>query len=204
MEMLGKQKLGFANSKWIARNRSELIIGLTVAALATLYFLYFKKKGKRKHPGNKVVEPSLNTEKYVFEVGTAGGVKEVTVEGSGNLYTVSFDGEIIGRMWQDKDRQWKTEEEILQSYISDIAAKISGSFSRQGFPSLLKGAYPEIAYTQWKTSETLEVVLFSGTDIEVFSTFLQDEVQNIVDFQEHLDLLVKNEDDAYFKIVSIN
>jgi hypothetical protein len=36
------------------------------------------------------------------------------------------------------------------------------------------------------------------------STFLQDEVLNVVDFEEHLDLIVKKKDDAFFKIIGIN
>lgn len=66
------------------------------------------------------------------------------------------------------------------------------------------GAYPEILSTNWKTSETLEVILNAETDIEVFGTFLKDEVLNLVRFEEHLDLMVKKENDAYFIIVTIN
>lgn len=165
---------------------------------------------KNQTPGCSVLGSSnpnyLVMEKYVFEIATDDGIKEAIVESSGECYSVALDNAFLGTMWQDADRgmQWKTEDHRLQEYLWDIAASLSEAFSRNGFPALLKGAYPEIVHTEWKTSETLEVILDPATDLEVFGTFLQDEILNIVDFEEHLDLLVKKKGDDYFKIIGIN
>lgn len=40
--------------------------------------------------------------------------------------------------------------------------------------------------------------------MEVFISFLKDEVLNLVTFEEHLDLIFKKENDAYFRTVGIN
>jgi len=40
--------------------------------------------------------------------------------------------------------------------------------------------------------------------MEVFTTFLKDELLNLVTFEEHLDLMVKKENDPYFVIIDIN
>jgi len=145
-------------------------------------------------------------EKYVFDIATDDGIQQAIVESSGECYSVSVDGSFMGTMWQDANRgmQWKTEDQALETYLWDIAAALSEAFSRNGFPSLLKGAYPQITQTAWKSSETLEVIIKPDTDLEVFSTFLQDEVLNLVDFEEHLDLIVKKQGDAYFKIIGVN
>jgi hypothetical protein len=154
------------------------------------------------------MEPTakLNMERYVFDIATDDGIKHAIVESSGDCYSVNLDGSFAGTMWQDHSHgiQWKTEDQTLEEYVWDIAAALSEAFSRKGFPSVLEGAYPEIIQTNWKTDETLEVILKPETDMEVFSTFLQDEVLNLVDFEDHLDLIVKKQYDEYFKIIGIN
>ncbi|MGN7988698.1 hypothetical protein ACTJKC_15220 [Pedobacter sp. 22226] len=145
-------------------------------------------------------------ERYVFDLPTDRGNIQATVEEAGECYSVLFDGKFAGSMWQDEHRgmQWQTDDDELQPFTWEIAVHLSEAFSRKGFPSLLMGSYPEIVSTEWKTSETLEVRVKTDTDMEVFTTFLKDEVLNLVTFEEHLDLMVKREDDAYFTIIGIN
>ncbi|QDW27221.1 hypothetical protein FFJ24_021280 [Pedobacter sp. KBS0701] len=145
-------------------------------------------------------------ERYVFDLPTDKGNIQATVEEAGECYSVLLDGKFSGSMWQDehKGMQWTTQDAELEHYMWEIAVHLSEAFSRKGFPSLLMGTYPEIASTEWKTSEILEVNVKHGTDMEVFTTFLKDEVLNLVTFDEHLDLMVKKENDAYFYIVGIN
>lgn len=154
------------------------------------------------------MEPTANLdmERYIFDIATDDGIKEATVESSGECYSVKLDDRFLGTMWQDQNRgmQWKTEDQPLEEYLWDISAALSQVFSRNGFPTLLKGAYPEIIQTAWKSSETLEVTINPDTDLEVFSTFLKDEVSNLADFEEHLDLIVKKQGDDYFKIIGVN
>jgi len=100
--------------------------------------------------------------------------------------------------------QWETQDKKLESHMWEIAVHLSEAFSRKGFPTLLMGTYPEIVSTIWKSSETLEVNVKDESDLEVFTTSLRDEILNLVTFEEHLDLLVKKNDDAYFVIIGIN
>jgi len=206
MEVFEKEPVRAVIGKWVGKNSTELFTGLAIGvSILALYLIYRKGKIGPKVSSDKP-EVNLNMERYVFDIATDDGPNEAVVESSGECYSVSLDGKFIGTMWQDENlgMQWKTEDQELEIHLWDIAANLSESFSRKGFPFLLKGAYPEISETVWKTDETLEVNLSSDTDLEVFSTFLRDEVLNLVDFEEHLDLVVKNDGEAYFKIIGIN
>jgi hypothetical protein len=192
--------------KWARKNRNGLILGGIIGfSLMAAYLLDRGRKKKTARPP-KSLEPALDMERYVFEIPTDHGNKEAIVESSGECYGVTLDGKYIGSMWRDEARglQWTTEDKGLTPHIWDIAKKLAWAFSREGFPALLKGTYPEIESTVWKSSETLEVVVSAETDIEVFTAFLKDEVLNLVDFEEHLDLIVKKADNAYFVIVTVN
>jgi hypothetical protein len=190
--------------KWSGSHRKAILIGGILGFSLTAVYLLSRKK----RPGQSTIpeEPNLNMERYVFEVPTDKGAVQAVVESSGECYSVNLDGRYVGSMWRGEQRgmQWNTLDEELTPYLWDVSSQISEAFSRKGFPSLLKGAYPEILLTEWKSSETLEVVISDETDLEVFSTFLKDEILNLVDFGEHLDLMVKKTGNAYFVIVGIN
>lgn len=188
-----------------------IILGAVGAfALTSAYLFYRSSKKKADDKAISQLEKSnpesLNMERYVFKLFTDHGEIETIVEQGGECYAVHLDGRFAGSMWQDEDQNmdWNTHDESLAPYVWDIANKLSEAFSREGYPSLLRGTYKEIIDTNWKSSETLEVILSEDTDIEVFTTFLKDEVLNLVDFEEHLDLIVKKENDAYFVLIGIN
>ncbi|WP_426329027.1 hypothetical protein [Pedobacter sp. R-06] len=190
--------------KWAVKYRRGLLMGGILSfSVTAAYLLSSKKKQVSPLQPKKI---GIDMERYVFDIQTDGGLKAAVVESGGDCYTVTLDGRYIGSMWRDEERvmQWNTLDEELTPHLSDIASLLSEAFSRKGFPSLLKGAYPEIISTGWKSTETLEVVISPETDLEVFSTFLKDEVLNLVDFGEHLDLMVKKADNAYFVIVGVN
>jgi len=190
--------------KWAVKYRRGLLMGGILGfSVTAAYLLSSKKKQVSPLQPKKI---GIDMERYVFDIQTDGGLKAAVVESGGDCYTVTLDGRYIGSMWRDEERvmQWNTLDEELTPHLSDIASLLSEAFSRKGFPSLLKGAYPEIISTEWKSTETLEVVISPETDLEVFSTFLNDEVLNLVDFGEHLDLMVKKTDNAYFVIVGVN
>jgi len=191
---------------WAKAHRTGLIIGGIFGFSLTAAYLIFSSKNSKLFKPSKPIESGLNMERYIFEIPTDSGMKEAVVETSGECYGVTLNGKYIGSMWRDENLglQWDTLDEELAPHVWDIASKLSEAFSGQGYPSLLKGAYPEIESTQWKSSETLEVILAKETDMEVFTTFLKDEVLNLVDFEEHLDLMVKKADDPYFIIIGIN
>jgi len=207
MEVFVNEQTGRRAGKWIARHTTGLFIGAAFGvSLVAICLIYGKWRGKILKSSASEAKPDLNMEKYIFDIATSDGIKQVTVESSGECYSVSLENSFLGTMWQDPAHgmQWKTEDQPLQEHLWDISAALSEAFSRNGFPTILKGAYPEIIQTRWKTSETLEVILKPDADLEVFSTFLQDEVMNLVDFEEHLDLVVKKKEDNYFKIIGVN
>ena len=88
--------------------------------------------------------------------------------------------------------------------VQVLPAKRSEDFSKNGFAELLKKVYPEIIDTTWKSEETLEVVISDHNDIEVFSTFFKDEISNIVEFEDHIDVMIRKKNDNYFVIATIN
>jgi len=145
-------------------------------------------------------------ERYVFKLFADEGETDALVEHAGDCYSVQLGGKFLGTMWQDENKgmQWETLDKDLEPYMWEIAVHLSEAFSRKGFPSLLMGTYSQINSTDWKSSETLGVKLKADADIEEFTTLLKDEVLNLVTFEEHLDLMVKKENDEYFELVGIN
>ena len=76
--------------------------------------------------------------------------------------------------------------------------------AKERFPSKLQATLEGISSTDWRTSETLEILLQPETDVERFTNHLKGVVTDLVDFSEHIDLIIKNESDAYFQIIEIN
>lgn len=187
-----------------------LKLGLIVSFAMTTAYLFYKKKRKVKtgeaECHESKLQNSLNMERYVFSLPHESGIIEAVVEQGGECYAVHLDGKYKGNMWQDENMgmKWSTLDSELKPYLFELAKSLSEVFSRKGFPALLLGTYTEIISTDFKSSETLEVILKEDTDIEVFVAFLKDEVQNLVTFEEHLDLIVKKENDSYFIIVGVN
>lgn len=192
----------------LSKKTKGMIVGAITAFALTATYLLNKRKHKNKNkPVPKIFnKDNLTMERYVFKLPTDHGEIEAVIEQGGECYAVHLNGAYIGNMWQDENKgmQWNTHDSQLESYLWEIAANLSEAFSRKGFPSILKGTYNEILDMNWKTSETLEVVISADTDMEVFSAFLKDEVLNLVTFEEHLDLMVKKEGEDYFVLVGIN
>jgi|GEM_PF-735706 len=193
-----------AIEKWFGKHQEGLILGGILGFSLTAAYLLSQKR-KPVQPA-KALEPTLHMERYIFDLETDQGKQQVVVESSGECYAVKLDENNLGSMWQDEEKglQWHTHDEALKPYIYDIANLLGEAFSRKGFPAILKGAYPEIIATEWKSSETLEVLLKPETDLEVFGTFLKDEVLNLADFDDHLDLMVKRAGEDYFIVIGVN
>lgn len=120
-------------------------------------------------------------------------------------YRVKIDGAYAGTMFKgEEDGEWHSEDKALKSHMDELVGQLSNVFSLEGFPAILQGNYPQVISTNWKTGETLELQLNPDTDMETFTAFLTDEVANLVNFPQYLDLIVKKEDESYFKIISIN
>lgn len=185
-----------------------IILGAVITfGITSAYLIQRRKQKNKRKPIPKIFnQDNLTMERYVFNLPTDEGNIEAVIEQGGECYAVHLNGKYTGSMWQDEEKsmQWNTHDKDLEPYVWEIAANLSEAFSRKGFPSILKGTYNEITATNWKTSETLEVIISEETDMGVFSTFLKDEVLNIVTFEEHLDLIVKKENDDYFQLIGIN
>ena len=122
-----------------------------------------------------------------------------------NNYRVKIDGVYAGTMFKgEEDGKWHTEDKALKFHMDELVGRLSNVFSIQGFPAILQGSYPQVISTNWKTNQTLELQLSADTDIETFAVLLADEVPNLVNFPQYMDLIVKKEDESYFKIISIN
>lgn len=200
---MGNQS-GTLNKKWL---KGVVVLAAAGFAFASIYQISQRKKLSRdgdSHGDNKPF--NLGMERYVFDIAKDEGTAQAVVERAGDCYSVQLDGKHLGTMWQEEHRgmQWETQDKELEPFMWEIAVHLSEAFSRKGFPAILMGTYPEILSTNWKTSETLEVNVKDETDLEVFTTFLKDEILNLVTFEEHLDLMVKKENESYFVIVGIN
>ncbi|MDN3585999.1 hypothetical protein QWY86_04930 [Pedobacter aquatilis] len=76
--------------------------------------------------------------------------------------------------------------------------------SKERFPETLMQNYPEIIDYNWKTSETLEIILKSGNSTEGFANALKDSLLLEISFAEHLYMMLKENGHAYFKIIELN
>jgi len=184
----------------------SLIVGVISAlALGAAYLLYRRQEKRQIKQFRKPINAGpLNMERYIFNLHNH--KIQAVVEQGGDCYAVHLNGKFTGNMWREEGQgmEWRTDSAELKAYVAEISENLSEVFSRKGFPSLLKGTYPEIVSTDWKTTETLEVLIKPETDLEVFSTFLKDEVLNLVTFDEHLDLMVKKENEDYFVLIGVN
>ncbi|KLT66717.1 hypothetical protein [Pedobacter sp. BMA] len=76
--------------------------------------------------------------------------------------------------------------------------------AKEKFPSKLQSIFHGITGTNWRTTETLEIILEGDVDVENFTNDLKSKVTELVDFTEHIDLVIKNEVSSYFQIIEIN
>ncbi|UKT64776.1 hypothetical protein [Pedobacter mucosus] len=189
-----------------SKKNSSLLVLSAILGFSLTALLLIKKRKNRSTSALKSNEPDLSQERYIFNMITDEGKKKVLVASNGNVYDVELNDELVGQIWQDPEigEQWNTDDEALVPFLHDLTRELSNAFSRKGFPSLLKGIYPEIVKTDWKSTETLEISILDTADLEVFTAFLKDELPNIVEFKSHIDLLVKKENEAYFTIIGVN
>ncbi|WP_316851664.1 hypothetical protein [Pedobacter agri] len=185
-----------------------IFAGAIAIAVASIYLVYRRKKDRRKDfvSTNPFYEDGRPMERYIFSLTNDNQPIQAMVEQGGDCYAVHLDGKYAGSLWQNEENslQWITQDEALKPFVSDIGKKLSKVYSRDCFSAILMGTYPEVVAADWKSSETLEVIVEEETDLEIFATFLKDEVTNLVSFDDHLDLIVKKAHDAYFVIITVN
>jgi len=179
---------------------AEIFIGATL--VVTLSWIIFKRLRKPKtvlYPG----EIGIDLERYKFSLPSKQGDASLKLERVGGSFAVRLQGKYLGRVFKSGN-DWVAKGKALKPYLSVIAQHLPNPGSRNSFNDILAGVYPEIKTASWKTPETLEVVLNQDTDIEIFTTFLKDELPNLVEFDEYLELLVKKDGDGYFISIPVN
>lgn len=145
-------------------------------------------------------------ERFVFDIPTARGSSRVIVDGSGECYAVQMDGSFIGTMWQDGGHgmQWVSEDRELQQRLLEISSAVESAFTKKGYPAVLMGAFDEIISADWTSGETLEVILAPQTDIDAFAGSLRQQAADLADFGEHVELIIRKQNEDYFKVIGVN
>lgn len=76
--------------------------------------------------------------------------------------------------------------------------------AKDEFLANLQQQYAEIVDAEWKTSETLELILSDRSETDDFANRLKEEVVAKIGFTDHVDLVVRKENDQYFAVIEIN
>lgn len=185
------------------RENHKALGAFIVAALAvTTTWVFIKKSHKTKNtllPG----EIGLDKERYRFQIPQNQKSNSIELERRGSSFAIRVEGKYLGRVFK-KGNSWVAKGRALKPYLNVIIRHLSNPGSRHTFPDVLCGVYPEIDSTNWKTNETLEIIVNENTDLDVFTTFLKDELPNLTEFDEHIDLIVKKSKSNYFILVPVN
>ncbi|WP_343524205.1 hypothetical protein [Pedobacter sp.] len=189
----------------LIKKTDNKLIGLMAVAFGLAGMWIYLRSRKQKAAQQAFDFAPFSKERYVFNWHKGRRPYQAVVKHEGDCYAVQMNGAYAGVMWRGEgNNNWYTRDKALKPHINEISEQLATVFSLQGFPAILQGNYPEIIAVNWKTSETLELILQAATDLEVFAAFLEDEVPNLVSFPEYLDLIVKKENESYFKIISVN
>lgn len=179
---------------------AKVFFAASIAALTCwLAYKKFRKPSLVAIPGRI----GIDAERYRFKIPAEIGTGTLELERRGASFAVRLKGKYLGRIFK-RGNDWIAKGRSLRPYFDVIVKHLPNSGSRNGFTDILYGVYPEIESTNWRTDETLEIVVNEHTDLEVFTTFLKDEVNNLTDFDDHIDIMVKKQEGNYFTIVSVN
>lgn len=196
---------GYSLYKGIKRNNAALLIeGLffsaTLATVALGSSRWFKS---RRTP---LLANRLYREKYVFDIKTETGVKSVEIENLGESFSVKINGEKKGFLWRDlnKNPEWNTPNEALKPHMKEILHHLSHIFTRKEFPAIVKGNYPEVVAARWLDTGQLKVVVADHADFEVFKTFFEDEIHNLVTFDASFPIILTNQNRTQNVLLQVN
>ncbi|MCZ4221902.1 hypothetical protein [Pedobacter rhodius] len=190
------------NNKLIIQNKKAFQAFMVTALAVTTTWIFIRRFHKNKHvlvPG----EIGLDKERYRFQIPQNKKSNSIELERRGSSFAIRVEGKYLGRVFR-KGNSWVAKGRALKPYLDVIIRHLSNPGSRHTFSDVLCGVYPEIESTTWKTDETLEVIVNENTDLEVFTTFLRDELPNLAEFDEHIDLIVKKPTSNYFILLPVN
>ena len=118
---------------------------------------------------------------------------------------VLANGKCIGKVSRKTvNEEWQSDDQAVLTHLERINDGTAELSSRQNFSQILKGNFAEILATEWKSTETLEVILKPEVDTVAFSKLLKAQVDKLIGFPRLLDLVVKRIDNPYFIIVRLN
>lgn len=186
----------------ITRLKNNKGIALSVALMAgfgVVYALWRVSRGKTSH---QLDPKQIGVEK--LNLSHNGDVQLALLFGKGKIEVLAVRKK-LGAITRDSAReQWRSEDQAVSPHLERINQEAGELNSRPNFSLILKGNFSEILATEWKSSETLEVILKPGVDTVAFSKLLKEKVDHLIGFSKLLDLVVKRIDNPYFIIVRLN
>lgn len=177
-------------------------IALSLAVIAGLGVVYAIWHKSRKNSKPQLHPQQIGEEK--FDLSNDETTRLSLLFGAGQVMVLA-NGKRIGKVSRSAvSEQWKSNDQAVLPHLARINDGTTELSSRQNFSLILKGNFSEILATEWKSTETLEVILKPEVDTVAFSKRLKEQVDKLIGFPRLLDLIVKRIDNPYFIIVRLN
>ncbi len=122
-------------------------------------------------------------------------------------YFITIDGKTLGWMERDYsvDFGFTTDNPEIQALMPDLLVKLKEVKKRKDFGEMVKTVWGEnIISTKFIDDEKLLVIVHIDTDLDEFGNVVRDIVLDYVEFEEHLDLILKKENTQETFEVGIN
>jgi hypothetical protein len=177
-------------------------IALSLAVIAGLGVVYAIWHKRHKNTKPQLRPQQIGEEK--FDLSYDGITRVSLLFGAGQVMVLA-NGKRIGKVFRSAvNEQWQSDDQAVWPHLDRINDGTAELSSRQNFSQILKGNFAEILATEWKSTETLEVILKPEVDTVAFSKLLKAQVDKLIGFPRLLDLVVKRIDNPYFIIVRLN
>ncbi|WP_131535484.1 hypothetical protein [Pedobacter nototheniae] len=120
------------------------------------------------------------------------------------IYFVHVEGNFIGSMVMDSESEFgfSTENEELKQLIETLSGHLQQKQFKENFPRIIKEQWREnIVSVEFTDEETIMVVCHPEVDIDDFGSVVRDSIYDLVEFDEHLNvILTKAGSDEIFDI----
>lgn len=130
---------------------------------------------------------------FAFKIGTKNGMEQVRIENSGPLFQVNLSGEDMGTIFRDEEigSEWNSFDEVLKSYIPDMASVFSELLAVQDFPNVLMLCFSDVIHARWNKFSQLEVLLQDEADLKYFFYCLDISLPSMVSFSSTIKLRIR-------------
>ena len=122
-------------------------------------------------------------------------------------YFITIEGKTIGWMERDYnvDFGFTTENPDVQPLIEELTGRLQQIQLRKDFDVMVKKVWgPNIISTEFIDDETLLAIVHKDTDLDEFGNVVKDLVLDYVEFDEHLNLVLKKDETGETFEVGIN